>query len=50
MEIFTDSLNYVCFVAGTEIDTIEGEKNIEDIEEDDYVLAEDPETGEVGGN
>ena len=43
---FADSLNYVCFVAGTEIDTIDGEKNIEDIEEGDYVLAEDPETGE----
>ena len=43
---FADSLNYACFVAGTEIDTIEGEKNIEDIEEGDYVLAEDPETGE----
>jgi hypothetical protein len=37
-----------CFVAGTEIQTIEGEKNIEDIQVGDWVLADDPNTpGEV---
>ncbi|SDJ62915.1 intein N-terminal splicing region/RHS repeat-associated core domain-containing protein, partial [Lachnospiraceae bacterium G41] len=45
-----DDFNYVlnncCFVAETRIQTLYGEKNIEDIEEGDYVLAEEPETGE----
>ncbi len=36
-----------CFVAGTQIKTREGSKNIEDIRCGDYVLAEDPETGEL---
>jgi hypothetical protein len=37
-----------CFVAGTEIQTIDGEKNIEDIQVGDWVLADDPNTpGEV---
>ncbi|MDE6627365.1 MAG: HINT domain-containing protein [Lachnospiraceae bacterium] len=35
-----------CFVAGTIVATRDGEKNIEDIREGDYVLAENPETGE----
>ncbi len=35
-----------CFVEGTEVETISGKKDIEDIEEGDYVLAEDPKTGE----
>ena len=37
-----------CFIAGTKVKTYEGDKNIEDIEEGDYVLSEDPETGEQG--
>ena len=37
-----------CFVAGTKIKTENGDKNIEDIEEGDYVLSENPETGECG--
>jgi large repetitive protein len=37
-----------CFVAGTEISTIEGEENIEDIQVGDWVLADDPNTpGEI---
>ncbi|MEE3719723.1 polymorphic toxin-type HINT domain-containing protein [Tumidithrix elongata RA019] len=37
-----------CFVAGTEILTIEGEKNIEDIQVGDWVIADDPTTpGEI---
>lgn len=35
-----------CFVAGTRVKTQDGEKNIEEVEEGDYVLSEDPETGE----
>ncbi len=35
-----------CFVAGTKVKTAEGERNIEDIEVGDYVLAENAETGE----
>ena len=42
-----DSTIDCCFVAGTKVQTINGEKNIEDIEEGDYVLAEDPETAEI---
>ena len=37
-----------CFVAGTLVLTIDGEKPIEDIEIGDYVYASDPETGESG--
>ncbi|MDE5778261.1 MAG: hypothetical protein K2I10_07165, partial [Lachnospiraceae bacterium] len=37
-----------CFVAGTLVNTAEGEKNIEEVQEGDYVLAENPETGEQG--
>jgi hypothetical protein len=37
-----------CFVAGTEILTAEGMKNIEDIQVGDLVLADDPNTvGEI---
>ena len=36
-----------CFVAGTQIITIDGRINIEDIQTGDYVLAENPETGET---
>lgn len=36
-----------CFVAGTQIITRYGSKNIEDIQIGDYVLAENPETGEI---
>lgn len=36
-----------CFVGGTEVQTDEGEKNIEDIEVGDKVLSKDEETGEV---
>jgi hypothetical protein len=37
-----------CFVAGTEILTSEGEKNIEDIQVGDWVVADDPNTvGEI---
>ncbi|NEU84375.1 hypothetical protein G1O98_36695 [Nostoc sp. UIC10630] len=37
-----------CFVAGTEILTTEGEKNIEDIKVGDWVIADDPTTpGEI---
>jgi hypothetical protein len=37
-----------CFVAGTEILTIEGEKSIEDIKVGDWVIADDPTTpGEI---
>ncbi|MBP5493557.1 MAG: AHH domain-containing protein [Lachnospiraceae bacterium] len=48
---FVDSISDLanvkgCFVEETEVETISGKKNIEDIEEGDYVLAEDPETGE----
>ena len=35
-----------CFVAGTKVKTKDGEKNIEDVETGDYVLSENPETGE----
>jgi RHS repeat-associated protein len=34
-----------CFVAGTQVLTKDGSKNIEDITTDDFVLARDPETG-----
>ena len=37
-----------CFVAGTKIKTIDGYKNIEDIEEGDLVYAQNEETGETG--
>jgi len=37
-----------CFVAGTKIKTIDGFKNIEDIEEGDLVFAQSEETGETG--
>ena len=37
-----------CFIAETKVKTEDGEKNIEDVQEGDYVLAEDPETGEQG--
>lgn len=37
-----------CFVAGTQVKTAEGDRNIEDVEVGDYVLAENPETGEQG--
>jgi len=40
--------NY-CFVAGTKVQTPEGEKNIEDIKVGDEVLSSDPEQGENGG-
>ncbi|MCM2997178.1 polymorphic toxin-type HINT domain-containing protein [Paenibacillus cellulositrophicus] len=36
-----------CFVAGTKVQTDEGEKNIEDIEVGDKVLSKNEETGEV---
>jgi len=36
-----------CFVAGTLVCTVDGEVPIEDIEVGDYVLAENPDTGEV---
>ncbi len=36
-----------CFVAGTLVCTVDGEVPIEDIEVGDYVLAENPETGEI---
>ena len=35
-----------CFTAGTKIKTADGEKNVEEVNTGDYVLAEDPETGE----
>lgn len=35
-----------CFAAGTQVKTAEGDKNIEDVVAGDYVLAENPETGE----
>ena len=35
-----------CFVAGTRVKTAEGDRNIEEVEEGDYVLAENPETRE----
>ena len=38
--------NSQCFVAGTIIKTKDGEKNIEDVEVGDYVLARNPETRE----
>lgn len=34
-----------CFIAGTKVKMINGEKNTEDVESGDYVLAEAPETG-----
>ncbi|WP_438433841.1 polymorphic toxin-type HINT domain-containing protein [Gorillibacterium sp. sgz500922] len=37
-----------CFTAGTEVQTDEGEKPIEDIEVGDQVLAKDDQSGEVG--
>ena len=36
-----------CFVAGTLVCTVDGEVPIEEIEVGDYVLAENPETGEI---
>ena len=42
-----DSTIDACFVAGTKVQTIDGEKNIEEVAEGDYVLAENPETGEI---
>ncbi len=39
-----------CFVAGTLVCTIDGEVPIEDIEVGDYVLAENPDTGEIDYN
>ncbi len=36
-----------CFAAGTLVCTVDGEVPIEDIEVGDYVLAENPETGEI---
>ena len=36
-----------CFVGGTQVQTDEGEKNIEDIEVGDKVLSKDEETGEL---
>ena len=36
-----------CFVAGTLVCTVDGEVPIEDIEVGDYVLAENPDTGEI---
>jgi RHS repeat-associated protein len=42
------SLKPQCFVAGTEIQTIDGTKNIEDIQVGDWVLSDDPNTvGEI---
>ncbi|WP_310484914.1 polymorphic toxin-type HINT domain-containing protein, partial [Chamaesiphon sp. VAR_48_metabat_403] len=42
------SLKTQCFVAGTEIQTINGTKNIEDIHVGDWVLSDDPNTvGEI---
>lgn len=38
-----------CFVAGTKVQTADGEKNIEDIKVGDQVLSSDPEQGENGG-
>ena len=35
-----------CFVTGTRVKTEDGEKNIEDVKAGDYVLAENPDTGE----
>ena len=48
---FVDSISDLanvkgCFVEETEVETISCKKDIEDIEEGDYVLAENPETGE----
>ncbi len=36
-----------CFVAGTLVETIDGPIPIEQIEEGEFVLSEDPETGDV---
>ena len=45
---FTGGMNSPhCFVAGTLVCTVDGEVPIEDIEVGDYVLAENPETGEL---
>lgn len=35
-----------CFTAGTVVKTADGEKNVEEVNTGDYVLSEDPETGE----
>ncbi len=37
-----------CFTAGTKVSTAEGQKNIEEIKEGDYVLSKDPVTGKTG--
>ncbi|MDE7251361.1 MAG: hypothetical protein K2O32_00250 [Acetatifactor sp.] len=39
----------LCFVAGTKVKTLDGDKNIEDIEVGDEVWSCDVETGETGG-
>ena len=39
----------LCFVAGTKVKTLDGDKNIEDIEVGDEVWSCDTETGETGG-
>ena len=45
---FTGGMNSPhCFVAGTLICTVDGEVPIEDIQVGDYVLAENPDTGEI---
>ena len=43
-----DNIPGACFVAGTQIKTQTGNKNIEDIQVGDYVYAKDAETGETG--
>ncbi|GIO86408.1 hypothetical protein J25TS5_33400 [Paenibacillus faecis] len=50
-KLVDEALDYAkkcnCFTAGTKVQTDEGEKNIEDIEVGDKVLAKSDETGEV---
>ena len=43
---YQDVIDPACFVAGTKVMTADGLKDIEDVEVGDYVLAENPETGE----